>query len=613
MVSLMGQNQGDLPIRAGFVLLLVACGLATFATVSSERADSWVAHTLHVRETLVQLYSDVRDAETGQRGFLLTHDARYLTPYSRARSNIATTESLLSSLISDNAAQQTLLGKLRPLIERKLDELQQTIALNTQGQRDVALDMVKTDMGLQWMQDIQALTQQMDQNESTLLQQRLTAARRTRLALLAATLVSVLLACLLAYRVRREGIVRQKAIEEKNQALEEQIQQRETAEMRLRQVQKMEALGQLTGGIAHDFNNMLAIIVGNVEMALRQTSKADEALRDVMSRALSAANRGADLTKRLLAFSRMQPLRPKSIDVNDCVRGMLMILQRTLGEDIIIDTTLAPGLWRVFIDRPQLESALLNLAVNSRDAMKNGGRLSVETSNTYLDQNFANTHAEVTPGQYVMVAVTDTGTGMAPEISRRAFDPFFTTKEPGLGTGLGLSQVHGFVKQSRGHVQIYSELGIGTTVKMYLPRTSAQQDAEAFAESMVFNVNTSKKVLVVEDDEEVRRFVVACITELGYTAIPAEGADIAQQKLATYPDISLLLTDVIMPGKNGKQLVDSVRPFYPKLRVLYMTGYPRDAITHNGMLDDSVRVITKPFSMQELARELRYAFAEEVV
>jgi CheY-like chemotaxis protein len=309
----------------------------------------------------------------------------------------------------------------------------------------------------------------------------------------------------------------------------------------------------------------------------------------------------------------MQPLRPKSIDVNDCVRGMLMILQRTLGEDIIIDTALAPGLWRVFIDRPQLESALLNLAVNSRDAMKNGGRLSIETSNTYLDQHFANTHAEVMPGQYVMVAVTDTGTGMAPEISQRAFDPFFTTKEPGQGTGLGLSQVHGFIKQSHGHVQIYSEVGIGTTVKMYLPRTSAQQDAEAFAESMVFNVNTSKKVLVVEDDEEVRRFVVACITELGYTAIPAEGAEVAQQKLATHPDISLLLTDVIMPGKNGKQLVDSVRPFYPKLRVLYMTGYPRDAMTHNGMLDDSVRVITKPFSMQELARELRYAFAEEVV
>lgn len=613
MVRWKGHNQGELQIRAGFVLLLLACALAIVATVSSERADSWVAHTLHVRETLVQLYSNVRDAETGQRGFLLTQDARYLEPYSRARSNIAATESLLSSLISDNAAQQTLLGKLRPLVGRKLDELQQTIQLNTQGQRGMALEMVKTDRGLQWMQDIQALTRQMDQNESALLEQRLTAAHHTRVILLAAILFSVLLACLLAYRVRREGTARQQAIEEKNHALEEQIQQRETAEMRLRQVQKMEALGQLTGGMAHDFNNMLAIVVGNLEMGMRQTGRTDEALREVMSRALSAANRGADLTKRLLAFSRMQPLRPKSIDVNDCVRSMLMILQRTLGEDITIDTTLAPGLWRVFIDRPQLESALLNLAVNSRDAMKNGGRLTLETSNTYLDQNFADTHAEVTPGQYVLVTVTDTGTGMAPEVTRRAFDPFFTTKEPGQGTGLGLSQVHGFIKQSRGHVQIYSEMGVGTTVKMYLPRTSAQQDAEAFAESMVFALNTSKKVLVVEDDEEVRRFVVACITELGYSAIPADGAEAAQRKLATYPDISLLLTDVIMPGKNGKQLVDSVRPFYPKLRVLYMTGYPRDAITHNGILDDSVRVITKPFSMQELARELRYAFAEEVV
>ncbi|WP_333681426.1 CHASE3 domain-containing protein [Dyella sp.] len=613
MVRWKGHNPGELQIRAGFVLLLLACALAIVATISSERADSWVAHTLHVRETLVQLYSNVRDAETGQRGFLLTQDARYLEPYSRARSNIAATESLLSSLISDNAAQQALLGKLRPLVGRKLDELQQTIQLNTQGQRGMALEMVKTDRGLQWMQDIQALTRQMDQNESALLEQRLTAAHHTRVILLAAILFSVLLACLLAYRVRREGTARQQAIEEKNHALEEQIQQRETAEMRLRQVQKMEALGQLTGGMAHDFNNMLAIVVGNLEMGMRQTGRTDEALREVMSRALSAANRGADLTKRLLAFSRMQPLRPKSIDVNDCVRSMLMILQRTLGEDITIDTTLAPGLWRVFIDRPQLESALLNLAVNSRDAMKNGGRLTLETSNTYLDQNFADTHAEVTPGQYVLVTVTDTGTGMAPEVTRRAFDPFFTTKEPGQGTGLGLSQVHGFIKQSRGHVQIYSEMGVGTTVKMYLPRTSAQQDAEAFAESMVFALNTSKKVLVVEDDEEVRRFVVACITELGYSAIPADGAEAAQRKLATYPDISLLLTDVIMPGKNGKQLVDSVRPFYPKLRVLYMTGYPRDAITHNGILDDSVRVITKPFSMQELARELRHAFAEEVV
>jgi CheY-like chemotaxis protein len=274
---------------------------------------------------------------------------------------------------------------------------------------------------------------------------------------------------------------------------------------------------------------------------------------------------------------------------------------------------LTAGLWRVFIDRPQLESALLNLAVNSRDAMNGKGRLVIETSNTYLDQAFANTHVEVTPGQYVMLAVTDTGSGMPPEVVRRAFDPFFTTKQAGQGTGLGLSQVHGFIKQSKGHVQLYSEVGIGTTVKLYLPRSSAQQDAEVFAETMVFALNTSKKILVVEDDPEVRHFVVACVNELGYTALDAESADAAQQKLASHPDIALLLTDVVMPGKNGRQLVEAVRPFYPKLRVLYMTGYPRDAIVHNGILDRDVRVISKPFSMQELARELKSAFAAETV
>ena len=613
MERMKGRTHAELPITAGFLLLLVACGLATFATLSSQQADRWVAHTLRVREAIIQLYSDVRDAETGQRGFLLTQDNRYLQPYDRARADIPATESLLSSLISDNPAQQAALAKLRPLIEKKLDELQHTIQLDSQRQDGAALGVVKTDVGRQLMDEIQAATQQMDRHESALLAQRLSASHNTRIILLAATLFAALLAALLAYRVQREGRLRQRAIEDKNSALEEQVQQRETAEMRLRQVQKMEALGQLTGGIAHDFNNMLAIIVGNLEMSTRQMGKADEALKDLVTRALNAAMRGADLTKRLLAFSRMQPLRPKSVDVNDCVRGMLMILQRTIGEDIAIETTFGPGLWRVFIDRPQLESALLNLAVNSRDAMNGKGNLVIETSNTYLDQAFADTHIEVTPGQYVMVAVTDTGSGMSADVARRAFDPFFTTKEPGQGTGLGLSQVHGFINQSHGHVQIYSEIGIGTTVKMYLPRASAQQDAEVFAETMVFAVNSSKKVLVVEDDDDVRQFVVACVNELGYSAMAAESADTAQQKLASNPDIALLLTDVVMPGKNGKQLVDTVRPFYPQLRVLYMTGYPRDAVVHNGVLDADVRLITKPFSMQELARELKSAFAAEVV
>ena len=607
------QRRAEWQIRVGFLLLLIACGLVTFATISSERADKWVNHTQQVRQAIIQLYSDVRDAESGQRGALLTHDPRYLHPYELARQNLAATDSLLASLVADNPSQVALYAKLRPLVDQKMGELEHTLQMQTDRDDGSALGVVKTGVGLELMEEIQALTRQMDRNEASLLEHRLQASRRTRALLLAATLFAVLIAAGVAYRVHREGASRQRAIFEKNLALEDQIQQREAVEMRLRQVQKMEALGQLTGGIAHDFNNMLAIIVGNLEMSLRHLGKTDERLKDLVSRALTAAMRGADLTKSLLAFSRMQPLRPKSVDVNDCVRSMLMILQRTLGEDIQIETTLTAGLWRVFIDRPQLESALLNLAVNSRDAMNGKGRLVIETSNTYLDQAFANTHIEVTPGQYVMLAVTDSGSGMPPDVVRRAFDPFFTTKEAGQGTGLGLSQVHGFIKQSKGHVQLYSEVGIGTTVKLYLPRSSAQQDAEVFAETMVFALNTSKKILVVEDDPEVRHFVVACVNELGYTALDAESADAAQQKLASHPDIALLLTDVVMPGKNGRQLVEAVRPFYPKLRVLYMTGYPRDAIVHNGILDRDVRVISKPFSMQELARELKSAFAAETV
>jgi signal transduction histidine kinase/ActR/RegA family two-component response regulator len=613
MALLNGKNQAELHIRAGFVFLLMACGLSIFATISSERADSWVARTLRVREALIQLYSDVCDAETGQRGFLLTRDQRYLAPYTRGRSDIGPVETQLAGLVADNPEQTALLDQFRPLAARKLGELQQTIQLAAQGQDATALQLIRTNVGRELMDDIQVLTREMDRNEYALLQQRLVVARRTSSLLLAATLASVLLACLLAYRVHREGKARQQAIEQKNHALEEEIRQRESMEMRLRQVQKMEALGQLTGGIAHDFNNMLAIIVGNLELSQRRLGKTDEAIKDFLARALGAATRGADLTKRLLAFSRMQPLRPKSIDVNDCVRDMLLILQRALGEDIHIDTRLASNLWRAFIDQPQLESALLHLAVNSRDAMAGGGRLCIQTSNVQLDAIVAEGDTEVIPGQYVLVSVTDTGSGMSAEVMRRAFDPFFTTKQPGQGTGLGLSQVHGFIKQSHGHVQLESEPGKGTTVKIYLPRASAQQDAEVFIDSMLYAPRTSKKVLVVEDDDNVRQFVVACLDELGYSAIPAESADKAQQQLASHPDVHLLLTDVIMPGKNGKELADSVRPFYPKLRVVYMSGYPRDALMHNGMLDADVRLLTKPFSVQELAQELKFAFDEETV
>ena len=392
-----------------------------------------------------------------------------------------------------------------------------------------------------------------------------------------------------------------------NNRLMKEIAERERAQAALTQSQKMEAIGRLTGGIAHDFNNLLHVV--NMNLELISLYAKEEKVKPVVDRAKSAAKRGSKLTNQLLSFARSQSLHPRLTHVNKLLTGMRDLIEISAGSTVQVEFELCDPDCPVVLDPSQLEMAVLNLAVNSRDAMPDGGVLRISTCKKVDSDG----DGQLQRGDYVSVSVSDSGSGIAPQLLSKVFDPFFTTKETGQGSGLGLSQVHGFAKQSQGHVQIYSELGIGTTVKMYLPRASAQQDAEVFAETMVFALNTSKKVLVVEDDNDVRQFVVACVNELGYTALAAESADVAQQKLASHPDIALLLTDMVMPGKNGRQLVDAVRPFYPKLRVLYMTGYPRDAIVHNGMLDRDVRLITKPFSMQELARELRSAFAAETV
>jgi CheY-like chemotaxis protein len=265
-------------------------------------------------------------------------------------------------------------------------------------------------------------------------------------------------------------------------------------------------------------------------------------------------------------------------------------------------------LWRAYVDRPQLESAILNLAVNARDAMNGVGKLTIETANVFLDRTYTDAHSDVSPGQYVMVAVTDTGSGMPPEVLNRAFDPFFTTKDVGRGTGLGLSQVHGFAKQSHGHVKIYSELGVGTTVKLYLPRDTSNKDEPLPPPPTVDEMpTTQRKVLVVEDDADVREFVVSVLEDLGYQAIAADNAESARALLTQDIQIDIMLTDVVMPGANGKQLVDDVRGVRPDVTVLFMTGYSRNAIVHNGVLDPGVRLITKPFTVDELSRELRAA------
>jgi signal transduction histidine kinase/CheY-like chemotaxis protein len=387
---------------------------------------------------------------------------------------------------------------------------------------------------------------------------------------------------------------------------------RERAEEQLRQAQKMEAVGRLTGGVAHDFNNLLTVVIGNLTLAVRRLGEGtDIRVRRGIDGAMEGAHRAAALTARLLAFSRQQPLAPESVDVNRLVAGMSDLLRRTLGEDVAVETVLAGGLWRAHADPNQLESSLLNLAVNARDAMPGGGKLTIETANAHLDDSYAATREEVRPGQYVAICVSDTGGGMSAEVIARAFEPFFTTKPVGKGTGLGLSQVYGFAKQSGGHAAIYSEAGQGTTVKLYLPRL---REAEA-AHPPAFTVSATppgearggegRCVLVVEDDAMVRDFAVTALEEGGWRVLSAVDGPAALALLDAHPEIALLFTDVVLTGPmNGRQLANAVLVKRPGLPVLFTTGYTRNAIIHHGRLDEGVNFLGKPYTAAALLEKM---------
>jgi PAS domain S-box-containing protein len=380
-----------------------------------------------------------------------------------------------------------------------------------------------------------------------------------------------------------------------------------SAEQQLRQAQKMEAIGQLTGGIAHDFNNMLAVIMGALNLMQRKLGRGETDVSRYMEGALEGARRAASLTSRLLAFSRQQQLAPEQIDANRLVQGMTDLLTRTLGEAIRVETVLSAGLWRTLADANQLESAILNLAVNARDAMEDGGRLTIETANAHIDDAYGAEYA-ISPGQYVLVAVTDTGVGMTAEIIAKAFDPFFTTKEVGKGTGLGLSQVFGFIRQSGGHVKIYSEPGVGTTVKVYLPRSYAESDpVERRTVMGAVAPGSGEVVLVVEDEERVRAYSCDTLRELGYSVVEARTPGEALRIIEAGHPVSLLFTDVVMPDMNGRQLADRAHKLRPDLKVLYTTGYTRNAVVHNGVLDPGTNFLPKPFTIDQLALKVRQA------
>jgi CheY-like chemotaxis protein len=377
----------------------------------------------------------------------------------------------------------------------------------------------------------------------------------------------------------------------------------------MRQAQKMEAVGQLTGGVAHDFNNILTVITGTIGILAEGVADRPE-LSNVARMIDEAADRGANLTKHLLAFARKQPLQPREIDIDALVLEAVKLLHPTLGEQIRITPLLTPDAWTAMVDPNQLITCILNLALNARDAMPDGGKLAIETGNVVLDDVYASMHNEVAAGDYVMIAVSDTGSGIAPADLERVFDPFFTTKEVGKGTGLGLSMVFGFVKQSGGHIKIYSEEGHGTTVKIYLPRATGVSEDMAAPLQPAAVEGGSETVLVVEDDSMVRGYVVTQVQSLGYTTLSAANATEALELIDGHPEIDLLFTDVIMPGPmNGRLLAIEAVKRLPALKTLYTSGYTENAIVHHGRLDPGVLLLAKPYRKSELARMIRQALA----
>jgi signal transduction histidine kinase len=581
--------------------------------------DEWVLHSLEVRAHLAHILSLVQSGETGQRGYLLTGRDEYLRPYQFAGEQLPAALDDTEALVGDNPQHVREIADLRQFIKEKFDELKSTLDAYRAGHNDDAIAIVKNDRGFRLMQEIRQLIETMQTEEDQLLATRQETAARSGMLLQAGVAIAFLLICglgLLIARFTRESFATVTSANEQllasNQQLVEQVSRREAAESQLRQAQKMEALGQLTGGIAHDFNNMLGVIMGALDLVTRRMAKGDFGIQRFLDAATAASERAATLTQRLLAFARQQPLSPQPLDANQMIGNMSELLHSSLGEQINIQTVKAAGLWIAHADAQQLENAILNIAINGRDAMPEGGKLTIETANAYLDDAYCRDNPEISPGQFVLIAISDTGVGMPPDVAARAFDPFFTTKATGKGTGLGLSQVYGFVKQSHGHIKVYSEIGAGTTVKIYLPRLIG--NAEEIKRAAVGPIQTgdrSEVVLLVEDDSLMRRLTADALHELGYTVFDADNATNALATLDRLADVKLLFTDVVMPDINGKKLADEAVRRRPGLKVLFTTGYTANAVVHGGVLDRGVNFISKPFTLDQLASKVRAVLDEK--
>jgi signal transduction histidine kinase len=593
-------------IAAGITLAIFWLGGRT------QNEDEWIRHTLAVRAELHDIHALMLRAESSQRGYLLTGRPDYLSNYTPALSALQDAVNRVDALVRDNARQVEAVGVLRQRISDKREEMQTTIDERNAGRADAALALVNTDRGKLATAAIKDQIDAMVETENAALAQREAAVTSFVFFLQVGSAVAFLLiggvGLLVAYFARRSLTAIQSAnlqLSAANQNLLDEINQREQAESQLRQSQKMDAIGQLTGGIAHDFNNMLGVVIGSLDM-MRRRMKTDEfGVGRFIDAATKATERSAALTQRLLAFARQQPLSPEPVDANRMIAEMSELLRSTLGEHIQIETVTAAGLWKTSVDVHQLENAIVNVALNARDAMPDGGKLTIETANVYLDEDYCRDNGEVSPGQFVMVAVTDEGVGMDPQVAERVFDPFFTTKPSGKGTGLGLSQVYGFIKQSHGHVKIYSELGTGTTVKIYLPRLRGRGDEIKRPMPQEVKGDASETILVVEDDPLMRRLSTDLLRELGYTVIESESGAEALALLDATPGVTLLFTDVVMPEMNGKKLAEAALERRPDLKILFTTGYTRNAVVHGGVLDPDINFISKPFAIRQLASKVR--------
>lgn len=610
----------DLPAGLAFALALVVIvllsgiGLHVYEAVNRpgqlalDRA--WIDHTFEVISTAESIGASARNAERSQRGFLLTGTPRYLEQYQAHAGRSRALVERLRQLTVDNPEQQRRIPNLAVALDEWLAERQATVDVYTQHGLAATQQVILSSAARDTLRTVDAVIAATVDTERDLLTRRQARAeaheRRVGQQAIVNGVIDVALLALAVWLIRLAFRNARNAERQRLEVEQRLNQQLLHAQAALAQTQKMEALGQLTGGVAHDFNNLLHVIRNALTVVQTRLRGQDEEVRQYLEMAQRNTDRAASTTARLLAFSRQQPLDPKPTDLNKLVAGMTDLLRHVIGESISMETVLGAGLWPVAVDRNQLETAIVNLAVNARDATPSSGKLTIETSNALLDENYAALNAEVKPGQYAMLAVSDTGAGMTQEVAARAFDPFFTTKDVGRGTGLGLSQVFGFVKQSGGHVKIYSEPGQGSTVKMYFSRLVGAVAEQPMEPAAAGTAGKGESILVVEDNEDVRAFTEQLLRDMGYRVTAAADGRRALEVLEQLSGADLLFTDVGLPeGMSGRDLAREALRRWPRLKVLYTTGYARNSVIHHGRLDTGAALVLKPFTQSSLALKVR--------